>query len=218
MREDLDSIEMSVQSDRVAVTTPQATGSAQLFECQTKVLSWLWTRSNISTRPWDRSRRHGRVAHRMCSLKAWKCVCVRWRWWRKHRTLFGAREIGLEKSWSGAGGFLTVGKWSSKAHEQVREQRLGSVRRKGDRTIVKSQPGDASPTRRPTLEASAAGSRGQSRGSYVGAQFPLVVLIARATSCTRSQQTFRHNSQYTTRMHSTRLHNTRNCTVHDYCY
>ena len=57
----------------------------------------------------------------------------------------------------------------------------------GDRPIVKilpaaeCQPGDASPTRRSKLETSAAGSRGQSRGSYVGAQFPLVGLIARTT-------------------------------------
>ena len=35
VREDLDSIETSVQSDRVAATTPQVTGSAQLLVCHT---------------------------------------------------------------------------------------------------------------------------------------------------------------------------------------
>ena len=53
MREDLASIETSVQSDWVAATTPQATGSAQLLGCHTMAVcamsDWCGTQLVVDT-------------------------------------------------------------------------------------------------------------------------------------------------------------------------
>ena len=177
MREDLDSIETSVQSDRVTATTPQATAALRsCWECHTMAVcamsDWCGTQLVVDTLE-HLNQTLGQVAEAWASatpevqledvevrLRAVEMVAEASDAFRGARNRF--REIMVGCGWFSVRRKVEL---ESAGASEGAEARFGEE--EGDRTIGKIQPaaecqsGDASPTGRPKLEASAVASRGQ---------------------------------------------------------